>query len=356
MGAAAVPDRIRDLDHRRRWALLRAPVWFIGGTVVTTLLAAIGEVIATAGLARGWSLVSGDGFDDVPVWDWGAVAVLVTVVAVPAVLIAGVLGGWLTGMSRRVLRDVGARPIAEADPAVLANVVEALALGLGVQAPEVQVIDDPAPNALSVRAGRRSCIVLTTGLGELPRHEVEAIAAHELGHLHARDARWVTAAMASMHRTRLVAGVLTGIGSVLLVIFGLAAEGNEFLPTPLVVGLLLTGVGSLILNRARWAQRRLREEEDELADVVAVELARQPGALEDVCRRLATDPRIVGRSTPHADLLWFKATATTADIEPPEESVAEPAPPAEEVIEVRTPDAAAVELLARAARAAIHRA
>ncbi len=351
-----MPDRIRDLDRRRRWALLRAPVWFVVGTVVTTLLAAVGEVIATAGLARGWSMVSGDGFEDVPVWDWGAVAVLVTLMAVPAVLIAGVLGGWLTGMSRRVLRDIGARPISEGDPAVLTNVVDALALGLGVEAPEVQVIDDPAPNALSVRAGPRSCIVATTGLGELPRHEVEAIAAHELGHLHARDARWVTAAMASMHRTRLVAGVLTGIGSVLLMLFGLAAEGGELLPTPLMVGLLLTGVGSLILNRARWAQRRLREEEDELADVVAVELARQPGALEDVCRRLAADTRIVARSTPHADLLWFKATASTADIEPPAGFLPEPAPPGEGSVEVRTPDAAAVELLARAARASVHRA
>lgn len=124
-----------------------------------------------------------------------------------------------------VLRDVRAQrlpaPTGADSVAVtrLRNVVEALCLGLGVERPRLALIDDPALNALSVSGWGEETLVVTSGLLQLGRDEVEAVAAHELAHLHARDTRWVTAAAASLGRARGIAHILAGFGGLLVVLF-----------------------------------------------------------------------------------------------------------------------------------------
>lgn len=304
----ATPFRLRDLDHRRRWARARAPVWFVLGVVVLAVCATAAGLVVLALVARAYSLVTDTPIADVPVWGWAGEATVGVAAAAGVVVTISVALSTLRAGAGRVLRDVGARPPRPDEGQRVANVVEALGLGLGVGPPYLLVVDDPAPNTLSTRGWRRRTLVATSGALALPRDELEALCAHELAHLHAPDARWVTAAAASLGRARRAARVLELVAGALLAVFGLALEGgNTFLISPLLGGLTIGALGLLVDSRVGAAQRRLRVEEDEIADVAAILLARHPAALAAVCDRLAADGLRVGRSSWRADLLWFKA-------------------------------------------------
>src|SRR5205823_9090666 len=74
---------------------------------------------------------------------------------------------------------------------VLHDVVEALALGLGIPTPKIYVIEDSAPNAFATgRDPRHASIAVTRGLlDKLDRTELEGVIAHELSHVGNRDIR-----------------------------------------------------------------------------------------------------------------------------------------------------------------------
>lgn len=305
--SSATPFRLRDLDHRRRWARARAPVWFALGIVVLAACATAAGLVVLALVARAYSLVTSTPITDVPVWGWAGEATVGVAALAGVVVTVSVALSTLRAGAGRVLRDVGARPPGPGEARRFANVVEALGLGLGVAPPQLLVVDDPAPNTLSTRGWRGRTLVATTGALALPRDELEALCAHELAHLHAGDARWVTAAAASLGRARRAAKVLELIAGALLVVWGIALEGgNTFLLSPLLGGLAIGALGLLVDSRVGAAQRRLRVEEDEIADVAAILLARHPAALAAVCDRLAADDRLVARSSWRAELRWFK--------------------------------------------------
>ena len=132
------------------------------------------------------------------------------VVALPVGLLAGPIAGlvvlvvvtggvavicWLTAGSL-VLRLVGgtAPSLTEAGPARLANLIESVAVGVGVPEPALRVVEDPGPNALVTGADpRRSTLVVTSGLlDRLDRLALEAVVAQQLsisraGRTHRRD-------------------------------------------------------------------------------------------------------------------------------------------------------------------------
>jgi len=132
------------------------------------------------------------------------------VIAIPVFLLAGPLlgsvalvvvalgvatGCWLAA-GEIILRLVGGVPptLTEAGPARLANLVESVAVAVGVPEPALLVVDDPAPNALVTGADpRRASLVVTSGLLErLDRLALEAVVAQQLsiirgGTTHRRD-------------------------------------------------------------------------------------------------------------------------------------------------------------------------
>jgi Zn-dependent protease with chaperone function len=323
-----VPDRLARLDARRRWARARAPIWLGVGVVVIAIGLAGTGLVVLAMIGRLVSLVLDRPLADLPVWGWAGWVAAGFTLAGLALAAASVAVSALRHGAERVLRDVGAvrldtdRPVAVDDVsrARLVNVVEALCLGLGVEPPRLAVIDDPAPNALSVSSWRDETLVVTSGLLRLGRDEVEAVVAHELAHLHARDARWVTAAAASLGRARGVAHVLTGVAGLLLFVFYLGLEADTFLVTPLLGGLVIGGVALTVDLRVGAAQDRVRAESDEIADVAAVLLARNPAALASVCQQLSSAPGRVRCTSWRADHLWFaplpEATVTSGEDEP----------------------------------------
>lgn len=99
--------------------------------------------------------------------------------------------------------------------------------------------------------------------------------------------------------------MLAGVGGLLLAIVAFGLEGGSFLFTPFAGALLIGGFAVAVDLRVGAAQESMRVESDEIADVAAVLLARNPAALASVCDHLAHVPSRVRRTSWRADHLWF---------------------------------------------------
>lgn len=98
------------------------------------------------------------------------------------------IAAWWTA-DRALLGMLGARPYALAENPLLRSAADRFAAQLGIAPPRLYVIDDGFPRAFVVGRGPRgSSLAVSTGLlGALPPDEVEAVVAHELAHVRARD-------------------------------------------------------------------------------------------------------------------------------------------------------------------------
>lgn len=244
-------------------------------------------------------------FGDAAAWSWlpGGAAVIAGALLV---LSAGLLAiGALRGSGAWQLKGLVSRPPTADEALRLINVVHALCLGLGVEPPTIEVIDDAAPNAISGRSGRRQRLLVTTGaLTDLSRDELEAMCAHELAHLNATDARLVGAAFATLVR---VHGLGIAAAAAGVAIAGLAFQADlwgAFLFGVAIV--IVSGVSILLLNRPLL---RLRADTDDVADCVAVHLSRHPAALAQLLGRLAADQRRVALSSSRAEHMWFESAS-----------------------------------------------
>lgn len=90
---------------------------------------------------------------------------------------------------RALLGMLGARPFALAEDPLLRSTTDRLATQLGVAPPKLHLIDDTFPRAFAVGRGPRSATIAVSAglLTALPPPEVEAVLAHELAHIRARD-------------------------------------------------------------------------------------------------------------------------------------------------------------------------
>jgi heat shock protein HtpX len=90
---------------------------------------------------------------------------------------------------RALLGMLGARQFALAEDPLLRSTLDRLAAQSGVRSPKLQLIDDTFPRAFSVGRGPGSAtVVVSSGLlSALTAAEIEAVLAHELAHVRARD-------------------------------------------------------------------------------------------------------------------------------------------------------------------------
>ena len=278
------------------------------GVTVFALSAAGLVMIVFAAAARTWSFFTDKSITDSPVWQWapGGAGVLGALAVV--VSFGGAFWYFWRGASRQVLVEVAAVPMDRDQFPGFFNVVEALSIGVGRQMPTLYITDDPVPNVMSLRSARNRFMVLTTGCATLPRDEVEAMCAHEIGHLWASDAHWVTSGMVALARARRFGGFIVTLGTLLFVMVGaLAYYGEVVLWSTGLVSLLLLGLGIVSKTALRSLEVSVRRHADEIADVVAVKLAKNPSSLGAVCARLAANP---GRVSPvgwRSELMWFES-------------------------------------------------
>lgn len=113
-------------------------------------------------------------------------------------VLAGLLAAyaWRTGPSK-VLWSAGAREVgtpAGDEETRLVNVVEEMAIAAGIPRPRIWLIGDPDPNAFATGLdAEHAHVAVTEGLLRVcSRDELQAVIAHELGHVKNLDVRLMT--------------------------------------------------------------------------------------------------------------------------------------------------------------------
>ena len=166
--------------------------------------------------------------------------------------------------------------------------MEALAIGEGIPAPAVYVIDDPSPNAFATGVSpEKAAITYTTGLlAIMNREELEGVTGHEMSHIKNHDIRLL-----------LMVGTLIGMAALLASILWRSAffagggrnnQGGQLVLVIIAAGALLAVVGFIFGPLIRLALSRRRES---LADVSGVELTRNPAGLLSALRKLQTNDK-----------------------------------------------------------------
>ncbi|TMC76429.1 MAG: zinc metalloprotease HtpX [Chloroflexi bacterium] len=184
-----------------------------------------------------------------------------------------------------ILAQSQARGLGSTEEPELRNIVEALALGLGVPAPKIYVIEDSAPNAFATgRDPQHASIAVTRGLlDKLDRAELEGVIAHELSHVGNRDIRVMVLVVVLVGTVALLADWMwrsmfwgrgrdrdRGGGGAIIAVIAIALA----VLTPIVATLI-----QLAVSRQR----------EYLADASGALLTRYPPGLASALRKIAAD-------------------------------------------------------------------
>lgn len=194
--------------------------------------------------------------------------------------------------AKKVLWTAGARPLVAATPEErqLENVVEEMAIAAGIPKPKLYIVPDADPNAfVTGTAPLEAHLAVTQGLlATLTREELQAVVAHEMGHVKNEDTKLMT----------VVAGLA---GAILLIrdgvgrsfrttgrIAGRGRGGGKKGGNPMVVVLIAVYVLSWILAPliARLMATAISRKREFLADAMAAQFTRNPAALADALDKI----------------------------------------------------------------------
>jgi heat shock protein HtpX len=186
-----------------------------------------------------------------------------------------------------VLAQSQAKELAAGEEPQLRNIVETLAIGLGIQPPKIFLIDDTAPNAFATgRDPAHASIAVTKGLlQKMDRTELEGVLAHEMSHVVNRDIRvmllvtvlvgtvalisdWMLRSMRFGGGRRREGGRDSGAGIIVIIAIVLA------ILTPIIATLI-----QLAVSRQR----------EYLADASGALLTRYPHGLASALQKIAAD-------------------------------------------------------------------
>ena len=184
-----------------------------------------------------------------------------------------------------ILGQSQARELGHDEEPKLRDVVESLALGLGIPTPKIYVIEDSAPNAFATgRDPQHASIAVTRGLlDKLDRTELEGVVAHELSHVGNRDIRVMVLVVVLVGTVALLADWMwrsmfwgrgrdrdRGGGGAIIAVIAIALA----VLTPIIATLI-----QLAVSRQR----------EYLADASGALLTRYPPGLASALRKIAAD-------------------------------------------------------------------
>ena len=194
-------------------------------------------------------------------------------------IIAGVMNFvsyWFS--DKMVLAMYRAKPIARAQAPELYTIVEGLAQKSNTPVPRVYRIPSDSPNAFATgRDPKHAAVAVTEGIMKiLDRNEMEAVLAHELGHVHNRDILIgsVVATLAgaiSMISRAAMWGAMFGGGG------GRRRGGN---PIALLVAMIVAPIAAVIVQLAISRTREFA------ADKTGAQTCGHPLALASALRKL----------------------------------------------------------------------
>ncbi|HEY0028520.1 MAG TPA: M48 family metalloprotease [Allosphingosinicella sp.] len=193
-----------------------------------------------------------------------------------------------------VLRMHNAKEMTAADCPKLVGLVRNLSQRAGLPMPRVYIIDSPHPNAFATgRNPANAAVAATTGLlAILDRDEVEAVIAHELGHIRNHDTLIMT-------MTATIAGAISMLANFGFV-FNNGARAN---PLAMIASLFLAPFAAMLVQMAISRTREYG------ADRAAAEICGNPRALASALAKLhQAAPRIpnpVAQRNPAAAALYI---------------------------------------------------
>ena len=192
----------------------------------------------------------------------------------------------------KVMWATGAREIDSArtdGERQLVNVVEEMAIAAGLPRPRIWLVPDPDPNAFATgRDPQHAHIAVTEGLiAKLNRDELQAVVAHELGHVKNYDVRLMTTLAAL-------------VGAILLIQDGVwrslrygtpgrgSRGGKKDNAGPLVIALLALWIVSWVLAPiiTQMLALGVSRKREYLADAMAAQFTRNPLALASALEKI----------------------------------------------------------------------
>ena len=189
-----------------------------------------------------------------------------------------------------VLAQSHAQEVPEGEEKVLRDVVETLALGLGIPTPKLYVIEDPAPNAFATgRDPEHASVAVTRGLLEtMDRSQLEGVIAHELSHVGNHDIR-------VMLLVTVLVGTVALLSDWLLRSMWWGGRSRDRNTSGgggilLLVGLVLAILTPIVATLIQLAVSRQREY---LADASGAFLTRYPEGLASALRKIAADQHVL---------------------------------------------------------------
>lgn len=181
--------------------------------------------------------------------------------------------------TKLALSMTGAREIEKRDNPRLYRIVENLSITMGMPMPKVYVIEDPAPNAFATgRDPKHAVVAATTGIMEIMDDtELEAVMAHELGHVQNYDIR------VSMMAFGLVSaiGVLSDL--VMHMLFFGDSDNRNVPPYFYIIAIVMVILAPIMAAIIQTAISRQREY---LADATGAMTTRHPEGLASALEKL----------------------------------------------------------------------
>lgn len=201
--------------------------------------------------------------------------------------------------SKLAVMSTGAVPITKKQNPRLYRIVENLAITNGMPTPEIYMIDDPAPNAFATgRDPRHAIVAATTGIMDLMNdRELEAVMAHEMGHVKNYDIR------VSMIAFGLVSaiGILSDIAMRMMFYGGNDRDRNSN-PVIMIVGIVLVILAPIVAAMVQMAVSRQREY---LADATGAMTTRDPEGLASALEKLKKGTRPMRNQSTSTAHLFF---------------------------------------------------
>lgn len=199
--------------------------------------------------------------------------------------------------SKLALAVTGANPIEKKDNPRLYRIVENLSITTGLPTPKVYIMDDPSPNAFATgRDPRHASVAATTGLLDImDDRELEAVMAHEMGHVQNYDIR------VSM----IVFGLVAAIGLIsdmVLRMMIFSDNKNNTSPIFMLIGIVAVILAPIVALLVQAAISRQREY---LADSTGALTTRYPEALASALEKLRDHGRPMKRQNGSTAHLFF---------------------------------------------------
>jgi heat shock protein HtpX len=183
--------------------------------------------------------------------------------------------------SKLAVAMTGAHQIEKRDNPRFYRIVENLAITVGMQTPKVYIIDDPAPNAFATgRDPKHAIVAATSGLIDMmDDSELEAVMAHEMGHVQNYDIRVSMIAF----------GLVSAIGFLSDIVFRMMFFGGDRRnnenqsPIMMIIGIVVLILAPIIAVIVQMAVSRQREY---LADATSAMTTRHPDAMISALEKL----------------------------------------------------------------------